>query len=453
MDRDASFRSVDGCAALVTFLRRLWRCDVGAIGPLTALLLIPIAGSIAIAVEQGEWYYFQRSMQSAADAAAIAAATNNNSSGTGSGYVAEAAATARAFGYVDGVNNASVTTTIVACPAGVTAGAVCYQTAISTIVPVGLSALVGFRGNAVYGSGRGQAIPVAAIATSTNIGHDYCLWSLSTGSTSFQSNGGPKPDLQGCSIMSNGSSTCNGHNLGALYGDAAGTNSGCGINQRSGIPAPADPYAAKAANIPPDTCGGSYPQQPKKGSLPASNLITGSLNWTGNHQLCGDIQLTGNVTLTGASTTIVIRNGALDLNGKTLSTASGASATIVFAGNGATYSHYPTGSGTLDIKAPTSGAWSGVALYQDPATTSGVDINYSGNSPAWKLSGLVYLPKANVTFSGAVNKSSSGASCFLLVSYTILVNGTGNIFANNSQCPSAGLTPPSSASARTRLVQ
>jgi len=440
-----------------TMIRRFLIDRTAAVAPLMAMLLLPISGAIAIAVEQGEWYYFQRSMQNAADAAALAAAVNDSASTTGytsgTAYQHEAASAAGKFGYVDGVNNVTLATTLTDCPANAASGSTCYQTSISTVVPIGLSALVGFRGNTAFGNGRGQIIPVTAIAAVGAGGHDYCIWSLSPNDDSFRSNGGPKPDLQGCSIMSNGNATCNGHDLGAFYGDAAGTNDGCGETRTSGVPAPPDPYAALASNIPADTCPSGYPQIPKKGSLPATNIIGGSLDWTGDKELCGDIQLSADTTLTGSNTTVIIRNGMLDLNGHTLKTASGAAATIVFAGTGGSYSHYPSGSGTLDIKAPTSGPWSGVAMYQDPALTSGVSFTYSGNSPTWDITGLVYLPKANVTFSGAVNKSSNGSSCFLLVAWTLLVNGTGNIFANNTDCANAGLPVPSSAGARAVLVQ
>lgn len=450
---------------LIAWFKRLAtdfrHCRRAAISPMMALLLIPISGAIAVAVEQGQWYYFQRSMQNAADAGALSAAINNNS-GTGSGYQAEAAATTAKFGYINGTNGASVATSIVTCPAGVATGSICYRTAISTIVPVTFSGLIGFQGDAAYGAGRGQTIPVAAIAASAGTaGHNYCLWSLSTAYNSFQSNGGPFPDLRGCSILSSGSATCNGHNLGAFYGDAAGTNSGCGITQTSGATIPPDPYLARASNIPSDTCS-SYPQGSKvrgNWTVPTSNQISGSKSWTGNQQLCGDIQLTGDVTLTGTTTTVIIRNGVLDLNGKTIKTASGSTATIVFAGTAGSYLHYPTdnsssSAGKINVQAPTSGPWSGVAMYQDPSLTSGTSFTYTGNSPAWEISGLVYLPKAALTFSGAVNKSANGSSCFLLIAYSILVNGTGNIFANNSGCAAAGLSPPSSVGAIvTRLVQ
>jgi hypothetical protein len=95
-----------------------------------------------------------------------------------------------------------------------------------------------------------------------------------------------------------------------------------------------------------------------------------------------------------------------------------------------------------------SGAWSGVAIYQDPSledSSGNLDISAAGNSPTWNLSGLVYLPHSSVTFSGAVNKSSTGQTCFTMVVDNITINGTGSIFANDTQCQAAGLTQPHSA--------
>jgi hypothetical protein len=91
----------------------------------------------------------------------------------------------------------------------------------------------------------------------------------------------------------------------------------------------------------------------------------------------------------------------------------------------------------LDISAPTTGAWKGVAIYQDPSLTSGIDVSAAGNSPTWDITGLVYLPHASVTFSGAVNKASNGQSCLALV----VDNVTRSILANG-QCAAAGLALP-----------
>ena len=55
-----------------------------------------------------------------------------------------------------------------------------------------------------------------------------------------------------------------------------------------------------------------------------------------------------------------------------------------------------SGDGTLDFNAPTTGPWKGIAIYQDPNLTTGVDISEAGNTPTWKITGMVYLPHASV---------------------------------------------------------
>ena len=445
----------------------LLACDAAAIAPLMALTMVPVAGVTAIGVEQGEWYYFQRSMQNAADAAVIAAATNANTSGTGSGYIAEAAATARNFGYVNGSNNVSVATASVTCPTGSPSGATCFTTTVSTVVPVLFSGLIGFRGNAAYGSGRGQTILASATATTTSTaGGSYCLWTQSGESDSFTSDTSGS-NLNGCAVMSNGGTNCSGGDINAKYGDAHGTNIGCGTTKASSTVIPPDndtKYKGMANNIPNDNCHNSYPQEWSdfwgNRYTQSSNQLSGTKNWNGDHELCGDIQLTGDVTLTGSQTTITIMNGVLDTNGHTIKTASGAAATIVFSGNGTTCGHSPIGGGTIDIAAPTTGNWQGVAVYQDPAITSGVDINYDDhNCPHFKISGLVYLPCSHLNFTGTIEKSSTGKACVMVVAAKVHCGG-GQISTNvnaNSDCGSAGgsgLTTPTSPSAtvRVRLV-
>jgi hypothetical protein len=164
--------------------------------------------------------------------------------------------------------------------------------------------------------------------------------------------------------------------------------------------------------------------------------------------VCGDHQLTGNTTMN--NTVLVIENGQLDTNGYTLQ---GQNLTIVFSGsNSGSYEHIPTGGGTLNIDAPTSGDWSGVAIYQDPKLTNNVNISAAGNSPTWDISGLVYLPHSSVTLSGAVNKSASGATCFEMVIDNITINGTGDIFAHDNQCNLAGLNNLPEGGRRGMLV-
>lgn len=259
--------------------------------------------------------------------------------------------------------------------------------------------------------------------------------------------------------MSNTSARCNGHDLGADYADAVGTVDDCGKQRNSGVLPVSDPYSSLASNIPPnpDTHCGSYPQKPAKTNdpaLPAGNLWSVTKSLSGDVIVCGDLQLTQDTTINAPDgAVLIIENGQLDLDGHTLQTASGSALTIVFSGtNDSSYQHIPTGGGNLDIAAPTSGAWQGVAMYQDPNLTNNVDISEAGNSPTWNITGLVYLPKSSVTFSGAVNKSSNGHSCFALVVDNITINGTGSILAHGG-CKDAGLTlPQGSVPGRGQLV-
>jgi hypothetical protein len=302
--------------------------------------------------------------------------------------------------------------------------------------------------------------------------HSYCMLALSTSGNAIRTNGSPSANLNGCSIMSDSGAKCDGSNLrtapdGPAYGDAAGANTGCGINQSSNVPPVADPYTSLQSSIPANPCGTaktSFPQEPNKGVMSGNNAwgaagVTTAITLTSpptvaNHGIvCGDLQLQGNVVVTSsaglAGSLLVIENGVLDTNGYKLSTASGSALTIIFTGptvSGLSPNHYPTdngGSGTLDFMAPTSGTWEGIALYQDPTLTSGINFSYAGNSPTWNISGAVYFPNASVGFSGAINKSTNGASCLLFVIGNITINGGAAIEQTTAtDCLSAGVTLP-----------
>jgi Flp pilus assembly protein TadG len=408
----------------------------GNIAVISALISPVFIATMGVGAEGAYWYTLQRGMQNAADTAVIAAAANGTSS-----YAAEAQAVATKMGYQSGVNNIVVTASNSAsCPSGGT----CYSVTVSEVVPIYLGQLVGYKGDTTLNGSPAVTISANALSTQGTTPRNYCLLTLGTTGNGISSNGAPDANFTGCDIMSDSGARCNGHDLQANYGDAHLTNSGCGVVQDSNMPLVADPYSGLKSNIPSNPCT-SYPQEPsKKGTpLPASNLWSGGVSLPATYFVCGDLQLTGNVTITSTSpgSVLVIENGQLDTNGYTFASASGSAITVIFSGTSGSYTHAPTGGGTLNIQAPSSGTWSGVALYQDPSLTSGVDISAAGNSPTWDITGLVYLPNASVTFSGAVNKSSDGASCFVMVANNVQVNGTGAIFENGG-CDAAGLAMP-----------
>jgi len=445
---------------LIQHFVRLRADQRGNIAVIVAFLLPALIGALGLGFEVANWYLITRSMQNAADSATIAAATNGSAN-----YATEAQAVAAQYGFVNGSNNVTVTASnAAACPSG---GNTCYSVTISTTVPLLLSEIVGYQGNITVNGVYEKSLTSAAVAKQGTAQQKICLLALSQSGTALRTNGAPNSDFTGCTVMSNSAANCNGSNLKATYGLAHGSNSGCGITQESNIPVISDPYLAMAANIPANTCS-SYAQETKHGSS-----WSGGISWSGNMskngitQYCGDVRLTGNVVIntpdstTGA--TLVIENGQLDLNGFTLSTANGSAVTIVFSGTAGSYSHIPTDNSTgqggiLNIQAPSgsSAPFKGMAVYQDPNLTSGVDLTYKGNNPTWDISGGVYLPNSNVQISGAVNKSSNGADCFVMTAKTIWINGTSNIYQqtpDGSGCNLAGLDMPSATiPGRTLLV-
>ena len=428
---------------------------------LVAALVIAIVG---LGVDVVGWYRTDRAMQNAADSAAVAAATNGTST-----YQNEAKAVAAQYGYVDGSPGIHVTAVNgQTCPDGETN---CYKVTVAMdTAPQFFSQVVGLPA---------PPLSSAAMAGGDQI-HQYCLLALASDGTdpAITSHGAASANMTGCNIMSNTGSTCTGHNLQATNGDAHGTNSGCGINEHSHVRAVSDPYSGLASNIPSNPCS-SYslePSHPHDPALSATNIwgsagVTTAMTLSSsptiaNHGIvCGDLQLAGNVTITTPSTgsVLVIENGRLDVGSAVLSTTSGSALTIIFSGsNSASYYHYPmsnSGSAATDcsvscinIQAPTTGPWTGVAIYQDPTLTQNVSFTYTGNAPTWDITGLIYLPHANATFKGAVNKSSYGASCFVLVVDSVLIDGTGAI-EETGGCAAAGLTMPTDTVQGASLVQ
>jgi Flp pilus assembly protein TadG len=438
---------------LAKLLARIWRArssfassEGGNVLLITGLSLPVLLGIAGLGVEGAAWYTERRAMQNAADAAVVAAASNASTN-----YQAEARAVTARLGFTNGTANTTVTAAnAVTCPSGASG---CYSVTVTRDVPLVFSRVVGYTGSVTVGGAPAIRLTTTAIATQAMVPREYCILALGDGSgtsaVDFLSNGGPHADLAGCSVASNSSMTCNGHNLNADFGDAAGTNNGCGNVQNSNMPTVPDNYSGLASNIPSNPCG----------SYPGVTWAGGTRNLTGTTTICGTLTLSGDVTLTGSGV-IVIYNGNLELYGNDLATATGASATIVFAGtNSGSISHRisegrPGNQGNyISIKAPTTGPWAGIAVYQAPNLTTNVDMEFAGNNPTFKFTGVVYLPKASLTFSGAINKADGGENCTVLVVKSIRINGTAAIANTTNGCPAAGVTMPAgSVAGRGRLV-
>ncbi len=434
----------------------------GSVSPMLTLMIIPLVGMLGMATEASSWFFAQRSMQAAADAAVMAAATNGCDATQASCvtaktpfYDAEARSVASRFGYVNGTADTTVSAINTAtCPAPLT-GSNCYQVTITRLMPINLTRIVGFQGDAATDAGRAQTVMASATA-SPKLKGTYCLLALASGGAGVEGircNGCNAANLAGCRVGTNGSARCNGGNLKADGSDAVGNRSDCaaGGTGTTGVAPIADPYKTLAANIPADPCNNKY-------SNTTTAVTTLTVDGATPKTYCGGVTFSNGVTVSTptGSGVIVVRKGSLVVPaGKTLKTAAGSHLTIIFTGPHASGDTHILNVDTADFAAPTSGDWSGVAVYQDPILTSGVDWTVAGNRPTWNITGLVYMPNAALQIGGIVNKASNGHNCFALVVDTFRSNGTTTFFETQTECPQAGLKPPTADVyvTRTALVQ
>ena len=443
-------------------LRRFFADQRGGVSVMLVLMMIPMIGVMGMAVEGASFYFTGRAMQNAADSAALAAATNTCAAGdtchtsgaTQPTFVQEAAAVATNYGFTDSINDTTVSTKTKACPADPTA--TCYWVKITRVVPVNMLRIIGFRGDAALsnGLGRGQTIAALSVASPKSLPSTLCLWALNwnNAAAGIVTKGASSPlPFTGCSIGTNGPADCN-QPQGALSTLATNSSSQCGGPVKNFHVT--DPYAALASKIPVK----SPACDPKAKITPLSGGNI-ALSPTAPVFFCSGLSISGNVTTSGTGA-IVLVNGPLLLNGNTFQSGVNSGVTLIFTGTGTTSSAIEeNGKGVLDIAAPQSGDWSGIAIYTDPNQTGQTVYTQNGaNAVSWQITGLVYMPHSDMTLNGdvthATNATAGAQDCFALVSDIFRSNGGVRFLEHQTQCASAGLIPPQGGTAiRQALVQ
>ena len=423
-----------------------------------ALSLIPLIGALALGSEAASWNVTNRGMQNAADSSAVAAATAGYSGNTA--YANEGYTVAARYGFTGADHTGNCTTRSAdcvsvlngqTCPDATTG---CYRVTISrpqALLLTQVLSLVGFNGDTTVGVGGANAVAISAtsMAEIKQVNSPACVIALQTGTGyGITINGGPKGNLNGCTMASASSLACNGANgsmgAGLILYVSSPKNANC--TPTMSTPSLTDPYAATL----PSTTAPAPPGCNVLTALQAANLTTaiiaslpvvnGSvcLSFNGNVNLVGDAS--GNVTTPGSvPTQIYINNGSLNGSATLVSggtPGSGGGATLIFSG---TSGGQLSSSTNLNLSSPQTGIWTGFTIV-DPVTTN---ITYTGSTPTWDLSGIAYFPNINLQFSGVPNKAGSGYNCFILVVNTVTFNGTAQLYANpTSQCTLQGSNPP-----------
>lgn len=438
----------------------------GNVAVLTAMLMLPIAGALSLAGDLANGFLVNRSLQNAADSAALAAATGGDvgqDRGTPAlyAYQREALAVASKYGFVDGSNNVTVTSTTVNnaqnpnCPAAVTQ---CFQVTVSKTIPLYFASAVGYHGNATLNGDAALKVSATALATPVIGAQSVCVLALdptSTQSATADVTGGATV-LNNCSLwddsaagaaftLTGGSFTAQaayvvgGFTNTGPTGDLTLTSPTSVQTQQSSM---ADPFLGLYATNNVST----LVNQPCPSANKGRNINTNTTLQPGVY--CNTLNVSnGTVTLTDG--VYIIQGGKFQVSGGSVS---GRNVTIILTcavqpcTSSSSYAIATLTAGTTNLSAPTSGIWSGMLFYQDfndPASNRDKDSLTGG---ANTLEGALYFPTQQLAYTGG----TASAPCTEIVAWTVTFTGGGTVGYN---CAGAGVVAIGAGGVKLALVQ
>jgi Flp pilus assembly protein TadG len=434
----------------------------GNVAVMSALLMVPFVGSLSLAGDLAIGFLTNRSMQNAADSAALAAATNGDATHTDSGspavymYQREALAVASRYGFTGGAANVTVTTTTVTnaqnanCPASV---AQCFQVTISKLIPLYLSSLVGYGGNATLNGRPALRVASTAIAAPYQGAANFCVLALDPSHDTAASADvtGGNTVLQNCSMQVNSSNasafTMTGGSLTAQAVDIVGAYSRSGGSLLAALnvyaPSISDPYTGLyATNDVNSLVTQNCPVANNHVNISQSKTISPGV-------YCGGLNISGG--------TVVLSPGVYILQGGKFSVsggiASGAGVTVILTCGSppcsTTSSGWATASltgGISNFSAPTTGPWAGMLFYQDYHDPTGNNDKDSLTGGLNTLNGALYFPTQPLTYTGG----TASAPCTEIVAWTVTFTGGGTIGYN---CAGMGVAAIGNSGVKLALVQ
>jgi hypothetical protein len=81
---------------------------------------------------------------------------------------------------------------------------------------------------------------------------------------------------------------------------------------------------------------------------------------------------------------------------------------------------------SIHLVAPSSGAYSGIAIFQDRTDSNNFD---TGNNFTIDVSGAIYMPGADITFPNSL--SFTGTNCTLFISRSLSISNGNGTMSNN----------------------
>jgi Flp pilus assembly protein TadG len=399
--------------------------DRGGAAITLAISLSGIIGFAGLGTEAASWYLTKRAMQGAADAAASTAAAAL-AAGTQSGSILanEAKSITASYSFADGSNGTTVTVNYPP-QSGDYQSSPAIEVLIGQPQPRLLSAL--FLAQDPIISAR-----AVALANTSQTGQ-ACVVALDPNSeTAVTTSGSPALDFPGCSLYVNSPSASaltmtGGATIHANVAYLAGNVSGTGLSATNGIYTGVDPLIDPYANAAVPVYSSCNSNNYKLTGGASESKTVGS---SGVYVFCNGVTLTGNSSLTLGAGTFIIDRGQLAIGGGSSLTATSGTTIILTTSNPsqACATTKIDGGAIVSLTAPTSGALSGIALYQDRACADHSSDNSLSGGATQNIVGAIYFPQQIVDYAGG--SPTGGAQCTQLLAWKIDFNG-GSTFQND----------------------
>lgn len=382
-----------------------------------AALVLPAAiGLAALAVEGGLWYADRHELRSMADAAAIAAAWARRD-----GEDEESAA-------ADGLEDLGFdpdTDSIEVNSAPSQGNYLGDDDAIEVIIrrerPLMLSTLF-LDGDTITIMNRA----VARMSTRSA----YCVLALDpSASGAITVQGTASVDLQGCGVNANSTAADALDMVGnaALSADWAQVSGGIETSNNADLTTDTAPEENQSTRTDPFA---DLPDPPS-GSCDYGAMTIGGTTTLSAGRYCGNLRFNSGANVTLNAGTYIIDAGTFRVNGG--ATVTGTNVTIILTGSGTSYSTMTiNGGATLNLTAPSTGDYAGIAIMQDRNAPSGNNNTMNGGS-TMNIQGAMYFPAGDLDFTGG---NAVGGGCTRIVARTVTFSGNATM-GNN--CSGLGL--------------
>lgn len=418
---------------MAPLLKRFARNDQATIAVMFAIMLPIILGVAGLGVEAGMWFKDRRELQTIADAAVISAAIENSYGASSSEYTAAATVEAN----LNGFNDSTDSFTSVGTPtSGAYSGDSDY---IEVVLSRNLTTIIS---QVFYNFD--PVTTARAVATTTG-DSEACVLALSTtASPAVDISGNGTVSMVDCGLVSNSTQSaysvevCNNCDLTTDCVWAAGgiddglnsiTTTNCTDPVSNASPV-SDPYAT--LDVPADF-GDCDPAT----SMSGGQYIINSDTTLDPGRYCQGFAIT-NGTVTMNPGTYIMDSGDFNMTGGNLT---GEGVTFILSSSTSpandTGEMKITGNGTVDLTAPTSGAYTGILMYQDRNVSGAPNARHllTGGSTA-ELSGVLYAPNYNIDFAGGNDTSSAG--CVMIIAQEVGFSGNADL---ENDCSTYGVNP------------